>query len=370
MRKADHRKEYGLKELFIVTGACGHLGSAITTALAKDGKAVRALALANDPATALLSVPCEIVRGDVLDPASLEALFEGAEGGKVTVFHCAGIVSIGSARSRRLREVNVTGTRNVAEACQKHGARMVYVSSVHAIPELKKGRTMAETGEFDPRRVEGHYAKSKAEATALVLDLCKQGLDAVVVHPSGIIGPGDHARGHMTQMVVDFLEGRLTAGVNGAYDFVDVRDVAKGAILAARKGRTGECYILSNRQYTVREILDAAAAASGKRPVKTMLPMWLAQLVAPLAELYYKLLRQPPLFTAYSMYTLQSNSSFSHEKATRELGYAPRPLSETMEDTVAWLRESGLTPRERLPGETLLQRCRRLRKRRRARAKA
>lgn len=359
-----------MKELFIVTGACGHLGSAIAAALAGRGAAVRALALPEDPAAALLNIPCEIVRGNVLEPDSLLPLFADAEDVKVTVFHCAGIVSIASSKSRRLREVNVTGTRNVAEACRKCGARMVYVSSVHAIPELKKGRVMTEISAFDPKKVEGHYAKTKAEATALVLDLCKEGLDAVVVHPSGIIGPGDRARGHMTQMVVDFLEGRLTCGVKGAYDFVDVRDVAEGAILAAQKGRSGECYILSNRQYTVKEMLNAAAAAAGKKPLRLMLPMWLAQAVAPLAELYYKLLGQPPLFTAYSMYTLQSNSAFSHEKATRELGYSPRPLSETMKDTVIWLRENGLTVKERLPGETVLQRLKRLRRLKRARAKA
>ncbi|MGI6192479.1 MAG: NAD-dependent epimerase/dehydratase family protein [Christensenellales bacterium] len=357
-----------MKELFIVTGACGHLGSTITAALAKGGHTVRAFALPDDPAAALNGISCEMVRGNVLDPASLEPLFDGAEDAKITLFHCAGIVSIGSARKKIVREVNVTGTRNVAEACKAHGARMVYVSSVHAIPELKKGETMTEVSAFDPKKVEGHYAKTKAEATALVLDMCKQGLDAVIIHPSGIIGPNDRAGGHMSQMVVDFLEGRLTAGVVGAYDFVDVRDVAESAILAAEKGRTGECYILSNRQYTVRELLNAAAAASGKKPLRIILPMWLAQVFAPLAELYYKLLRQPPLFTSYSMYTLQSNSSFSHEKAAKELGYSPRPLSETMEDTVSWLREAGLTVKERLPGETRLQRSKRLRRRKRARA--
>lgn len=357
-----------MNELFIVTGACGHLGSTVTAILASRNYPVRALALKDDPARALDSVPCEIFRGNVLEPESLEPLFAGAEGAKITVIHCAGIVSINTRRNPKVREVNVTGTKNVAVACKKHGARMVYVSSVHAIPELKKGQTMAEIAEFDPKKVEGDYAKTKAEATALVLGMCKTGLDAVVVHPSGIIGPNDRAGGHMSQMVVDFLEGRLTAGVDGAYDFVDVRDVAEGALLAAKKGQPGECYILSNRQYTVKALLNAAAAASGKKPLRVIMPMWVAAAVAPLAELYYKLLHQPPLYTAYSMYTLQSNSAFSHEKATKELGYSPRPLSETMEDTVKWLREAGLTVKERLPGETRLQRSKRLRKRRRARA--
>ncbi len=129
-----------MNELFIVTGACGHLGSTVTAMLASRKYPVRALALKEDSARALDGVPCEIFRGNVLEPESLEPLFADAQGGKITVIHCAGIVSIKTRRNPKVREVNVTGTENVAKACKKHGARMVYVSSVHAIPELKKAR--------------------------------------------------------------------------------------------------------------------------------------------------------------------------------------------------------------------------------------
>ena len=169
----------------------------------------------------------------------------------------------------------------------------------------------------------------------------------MVVHPSGILGPGDYGHGHLTQLVTDYLNGRLTACVKGGYDFVDVRDVAAGILAAADKGRKGECYILSNRFYSVRELLDTLHDVTGRKKIKTVLPLWFAKGTAPLAETYYKILRQPPLYTRYSLYTLTGNGRFSHEKADRELGYTTRDMQETLRDTAAFLVAQG---RIRHPG--------------------
>jgi len=215
------------------------------------------------------------------------------------------------------------------------------VSSVHAIPELTKGRTICEIDRFDPDKVKGFYAKTKAAATDIVLRAAKDGLDAVVVHPSGIMGPNDFALGYSTQLVLEYLSGGLVAGIKGGYDFVDVRDVAAGIISAAKRGRRGECYILSNTFISVRRMLDTLSDVSGMKKIKTMLPLWFIRPLAPLAELYYKILHKKPLFTGYSIYTLQSNANFSHEKATRELGYSTRDLRETLSDTVAFLKDHG-----------------------------
>ena len=214
------------------------------------------------------------------------------------------------------------------------------MSSVHAIPEKPKGITITETTEFSPDRVVGLYAKTKAEATAYVLDAARQGLNACVVHPSGITGPYDHGRGHITTLVIDYCKRRLTSGINGGYDFVDVRDVANGIIAACDKGRQGECYILSNQFFKISEILDLLHEVTGKRKIKSYLPLWFVNVTAPLAELYYKMLKQPPLFTSYSLYTLNSNALFSHQKATTELGYTTRSMKETLNDTVTWLKEN------------------------------
>lgn len=330
-----------MKRMYLVTGAYGHLGSTVIRQLCQRGELVRGLVLEGDNSMTFEDPKVEIFRGDVCNAASMEILFD-APGYELTVLHIAGIVSIASRYVQKVYDVNVVGTKNVIALCKKHHVhRLVYVSSVHAIPERPNREQTGEVSHFSPDAVEGLYAKTKAEATQAVLDAAQQGLDAVVVHPSGILGPGDAGHAHITQMIVDFLKGRLTAYVAGGYDFVDVRDVAWGTIAAADHGKKGECYILSNRYFEVKEILDYAAQASGHKKIKTKLPAWFAKVSAPLAEAYYKLLRQPPLYTRYSLFTLGTNANFTHEKATRELGYRPRDMLETMADTVAFLRRQG-----------------------------
>ncbi|NLG23987.1 MAG: NAD-dependent epimerase/dehydratase family protein [Clostridiales bacterium] len=328
---------------YIITGACGHLGSTIARALAARGERVRALALPGESDRALQGLNVEIVRGDVLDSASLDALFIGPG---AVVIHAAGIISIKAKSDPMVRAVNVEGTRNVIDACRRRGARrLVYVSSVHAIPDPPGGQEAGEVARFDPDRVEGLYARTKAEATQLVLDAAKWGLDAVVVHPSGIIGPGDWGRGHMTQLAVDFMRGRLTAAIRGGFDFVDVRDVADGVIAAADRAKAGECYILSNRFYSVDELLGLMADAGRRKKIKTVLPRWFVGAVAPLCELWYRMRRQTPLFTRYSIATLSGNVRYSHAKAERGLGYRTRDMKKTVEDTIAFLREIGRIPK-------------------------
>lgn len=284
----------------------------------------------------------ELYYGDVRKKESIRPCFENLNGCQFVVIHCAGIVSIASKFDQTVYDVNVTGTKNVVDLCKKYNAsKLVYVSSVHAIPEKPNGITITEITEFNPDNVVGLYAKTKAEATSYILEAASKGLDACVVHHSGITGPYDHGRGHITTLVIDYYQSRLTSGVNGGYDFVDVRDVADGIIAASDKGRQGECYILSNKFFEVREILTMLHEITGKRKIKNFLPLWFIKITAPLAEIYYKILGQPPLFTSYSIYTLNSNALFSHQKATSELGYTTREMKETLKDTVNWLKENG-----------------------------
>ena len=190
-------------------------------------------------------------------------------------------------------------------------------------------------------RAQARCMRGSGPRTAYALAACARGLDVRVVHPSGICGPYDYGHGHLTQLVQDFCTGRLAAGVDGGYDFVDVRDVAAGILACCERGRPGEGYILSGRYCTVRDVLAMLHRITGRRRVRVMLPLWLARAMAPLSEQYYRLLRQPPLYTAYSLYTLSSGARFSHAKAARELGYTTRPFGTTLADTVAWLRRQG-----------------------------
>ncbi|NBK97231.1 MAG: NAD-dependent epimerase/dehydratase family protein [Erysipelotrichia bacterium] len=327
-----------MKTLYIVTGANGHLGKTIIRFLKKQANIeIRGLLLFNEHCDDEEHV--HYIKGDVRKIETLERLFVHTQWRKVYVIHTAGIINIQEKVSKLLYDVNVTGTKNIIALCQRyHVKRLLYVSSVHAITILDPLQVISETKSFHPDTVLGGYAKSKAEATKLVLEAVDQGLNAVIVHPSGIIGPYGNENNHLVQMIIDYLSGKLVAGVQGGYDFVDVRDVAKGILLALEKGETGECYILSNRYYPIKEVLEMVHRETGKRKL-SILPTWLAQIGIPLINFIAKWKKERPLYTRYSLMTLQSNARFSHDKATQKLGYMPRDLKDTIKDTILWYQK-------------------------------
>lgn len=301
------------KTEYIVTGATGFLGGAVVRELISRGHSVTALALPGDPLLPLLPEGAIVHFGDVTDRATLIPVFEGAEGCRV--IHCAGMVSVAAGQGEALGRINVRGTENIAGLCLEYGAkRLVYVSSVHAIPERPMGEVITEECRVSPELVHGAYAKSKAAANKKVLLAAEKGLDAGIVYPSGIIGPGDRGMGSMTVMLRSFLRGRLPAGVCGGYDFVDVRDAATGAVSCADSGRPGEGYILSGRYASIKELLTLAGRLSGRRAPGLFLPRRLAGFAAPIFERRSIRRGEKPFFTPYSISVLGSNGNFSHKK--------------------------------------------------------
>ena len=338
-----------MKDIYIITGANGHLGSTIIRMLKKQQpgapssqiREIRGLILPGEEPPFKEEPHIRWYYGDVTDIASLAPLFARTGTDRTIVIHTAGIIDITAAGvTPKMRAVNVDGTKNmVTAAISHHVYRFIYVSSVHAIPELPDGQTMIETKDFDPDKVVGGYAKTKAEATRVVLDSVALGLPAIVVHPSGILGPYDTDRNHVVALIQEYVLGRLPACVRGGYDFVDVRDVAGGCLSAVRKGTVGECYILSNEHYEVKSILDTVKRLTGVKKIR-MIPLWMARMSAPLLSFFARARHKKPLYTRYSLYTLTSNGRFSHSKATKELGYRPRDLAVTLRDTLRWLKLS------------------------------
>ena len=322
--------------MLVVTGATGHIGNMLVRKLLATGKKVKAVVLPFDRPDPLQDQDVELVYADVRDMPALLSAFKGAE----YVYHLAGIVSIGSGQSRLLKDVNINGTKNVINACMQTGVkRLLYVSSIHAFTEPPHGVPIIETKEFDPSTVLGYYAQSKAAATREVLQAVEsRGLDAVIVHPTGVIGPYDYKRSNMGQLIIDYMNRHLYAYVDGAYDFVDVRDVARGIILASNQGQAGENYILSGQQISIKQILTILEEETGIKAPRIKLPLWVAKMTAPASELYYRLKKQAPLFTSYSISTLTSNSLTTHQKAAQELGYTSRPIRESLHDAIQWFK--------------------------------
>ncbi len=330
-----------MQTVYYVTGAAGFLGSRVVEELLRKGGTVRALVLPGDPLAARLPAEAVQVTGDILNPGQLDEFLEGGEQRDRVVIHCAAIISMSMTPVPKVHDINVNGTRNVVEACLKWGVRkLVYVSSVHALPEKPKGQTVYETTDFEPEKLVGAYAQSKGEAAKLVMEAHRQrGLPVTLLYPSGLTGPGALAGGNLNQTFIDYLKDRLPAGVEGGYSFSDVRDVAPAVVAAIDKGENGQGYILASHYVTIREIFATLHKLTGKKDIRVMLPLWLLRLLMPLINLYYKLRGQPAVFSSYAIYTLSSNGDFSNEKARKALGFTPRPFEDTLRDTIDWLRQ-------------------------------
>ncbi len=297
---------------------------------------MRALIVPGEDVNSLAGLGIERVEGNILDRQSLRTAFAGVD----TVFHLAGVISILPGRDELMREVNVLGTWNVARAAGESGVRrLVYVSSIHALARPPKGSAIDESVPFDPRNAEGDYDRTKAEASLIVQQEAARGLDAVIVCPTGIIGPFDFRFSEVGRRIRSWLRPGPHMLVDGRFDFVDVRDVARGLILARELGRKGETYILGGHLVSLPELLRHVRAASGERISAVTLPFIIALAAAPFASAINRLQGKTPQFTSYSLRTLVSNANIDCGKARRELGYRPRPIEESIADTVAWWRK-------------------------------
>ncbi len=330
--------------MVLVTGAAGHVGSALVRELLADGETVRALVMPGEDIAGLRGLDVQIVVGDVLDPSTLEMALSGAE----AVYHLAGIISIMPGKDAPMRQVNVVGTANVARLARLAGVRrMVYVSSIHALARPPRGVPIDETVPFDPHNAAGEYDRTKAEASLVILEEVRRGLDAVIVCPTGIMGPFDFRGGAMGRQMRQWMKPGKHLIIDGHFDFIDVRDVARGMILACRKGRRGQTYLLSGERISVGQLVTRVREVSGTRGMLVRIPSWVATVGSVLVTAAARLLRKKPQFTTYALETLRSNSLISGAKARDELGLHPRRIAETIADTVQWLEEN--PPAEAIP---------------------
>ncbi len=333
---------------YLLTGAAGFLGTNICMQLLEKNCKVRALVLPNDKSVKYIPENVEVVLGDLTDADSLDAFFTVPEGATSVIIHCASMVTVDPAYSEKLMAVNVTGTRNIITKVLAHPEceKMVYVSSTGAIPEAPHGTAIKEVDKFepcDPNKVVGAYSQSKAKASQMVLDAVRvMGLKACIVHPSGILGPNDHAIGETTSTLLQIIKGEMPMGMQGSFNLCDVRDLAAGTIAAIDRGRIGECYILANEPVTLKEMCDMLHDECNAKQIKFYLPLGLADKIAQGLEKQAEKTGKKPLMTTFSVYNLARNNVFDYSKAREELGYTTRSYQQTIHDEVQWMIAEGL----------------------------
>lgn len=324
--------------MILVTGSSGHIGNVLVRELIKRGEKILIMTKTGTKPPWLSHLDIEVCKGDLTNQESVESAVAQCD----LVYHLGGMISISSFDIKELQDINVQGTKYIVEACIKHRIkRLVYTSSVHALHEGVNGQPIKEQEAFDSKDLFGAYARSKAQATQIVKDSAKRGLNAVICFPSGVMGPFDYRGSEAGRLIIDYSTNKLPVYIKGAYNFVDVRDVVNGILLVKEKGQKGEGYIIAGEKMTLDQLFDRLIelVPNMKRPQITI-PVPLAIASAWVLESFCRVFKIKPLFTVYAIKVLQSNCNISSQKAITELGYSYRPLTESIKDSLVWLKEN------------------------------
>jgi dihydroflavonol-4-reductase len=325
-----------------VTGGTGFIGGAVVRKLVEAGHQVRVLVRPKADTRQIEGLPVEKVVGSLEDVESLRRGMEGCD----WVFHLAALYSYWGYRWEDFYRVNVEGTRHVLEVAREMDIRrIVHTSSIAALG-VNRNRTPAN--EDTPTSLEdkiGFYQRSKFLGQQVALEFARQGVPVVIVNPSTPVGVGDYKPTPTGQIILDFLNGRMFGYVDTGLNIVDVEDVAQGHLLAAERGRVGECYILGGENLTLKQVLDILAEVSGRPPVRLRIPHWVAMAWAYVDVTLASLgLRKVPTATPEKVQLSRRYEWFDCSKAMKELGYSYRPAREALRKAVEWYRANGYAP--------------------------
>lgn len=322
--------------MILVTGGTGRIGNVLVKELNKKYGKVKVLVRETSDLKPLKGCDCEYVYGDLLDTESLQGVVVGVN----TIFHLAGIINISTHDEELTLKTNIQGTKNIVDICVEHNISLIYTSSIHAICALENGSLISEETKLatDYSTKRGIYDYSKATATQYVLDNIKdKGLKAIIVHPTGVSGPYDYKPSYFGVGLISLVKSGIKTTISGGYDYVDVRDVVEAMIKAYELKKYGERYILSGGILTMRDYAEYLKEFANIKVRTNLLNRATSLFLGGVLSFFNK----KSQITPYSVKTLHSNCNISHEKATKELGYDPRPVKESIRDQYLWFKENG-----------------------------
>jgi len=319
-----------------VTGANGLVGVNLISRLLEQGNSVKAL-IHRKPCV-LSGFDVEIIEGDIMNDDLLTHLFSGVE----VVFHAAAKISIGNTSYEALYKTNVEGTKKAFTIAKQQGVKtFIHFSSIHAMQQPDRSKPFSEAC---PLAIDSpfNYEKTKALAQQWLQNQKGNGMKVVILNPTAIIGPYDYKPSLVGEFLVKTVNHQLPGIIEGGYDWVDVRDVVQAAIAAIEKGEDGEHYILSGRWLSLEEVTQVMENVLDEKVKPFVFPMWLAKTGLPFLYLWAKATRSKPLYTSESLKILQlSSKTITFEKAKSTLDYSPRPIEQTIKDTLEWFSENG-----------------------------
>ncbi len=319
-----------------VTGATGHIGEALVRQLVNEPGEVRAV-IRKNPGS--LPQDAKKVSGDLRDPESLAQAFQGC----TEVYNLAAIISLSGDPDGQVWKTNVEGARNVAQAAAQAGVkRLVHCSSIQAFVGPGRDGVLDETA---PRAIADHYPvydRSKAAAEEAVLEIGEANdLEVVIINPSSVIGPFDFRPSRAGKLLLDLYHRKIPMLPPGGVDWVDVRDVARGAILAARHGSPGKNYLLGGHFHPILDLAKIATDCVNRfNPIHC--PTWLVRSFIPLVSVWSRVRGTTPVLNHEALDVLSNSPRVNTRRAQEELGYAPRPFSQTIEDSYRFFADQGL----------------------------
>ncbi len=325
--------------LAFVTGATGFLGSHVARVLAEQGAELRLLVRPTSNLKNLQGLKAETATGDLRDAASLEKAMAGCD----TVFHVAADYRLWVRDPAEMYRSNVAGTRAILEAARRNGVRrVVYTSSVATIGFTNDGKPADEDSPVSLADMIGHYKRSKFMAEQIALEAGRGGMQVVTVNPTTPVGEQDVKPTPTGRIVLDFLKRKFPAYVETGLNLVDVRECARGHVMAMEKGKSGERYILGGEDLTLKQILDKLAKLTGLPSPTVKLPYIFAFAAGVVDEaITGGLLRREPRVTVDTVRMGKKKMFASSAKAERELGWKVVPVEDALRRAVAWFRANG-----------------------------
>jgi dihydroflavonol-4-reductase len=322
----------------LVTGGTGFVGANLVRELLEAGATVRALARPGGDRRALDGLPVEIMEGDLLDRASLRRAVAGVR----CLYHVAADYRLWARHPQEIYRSNVDGTRAILEEAAEAGtARIVYTSTVGALGIPQDGTPGTEGTPVRLDDMVGPYKRSKFLAEHVALELAARGVPIVVVNPSAPVGPWDVKPTPTGQMVVDFMRGKMFATMDTGLNLVHVRDVARGHLLAAERGRIGEKYILGNQNVSLHAIGALLAEVTGVAPPRWRVPYGVAWGGALCMETLARLTGEAPRVSLTAVRMARKRMYFSPAKAVRELGLPQTDVRIALGDAAEWFARHG-----------------------------
>jgi dihydroflavonol-4-reductase len=322
----------------LVSGGNGFVGSAVVRALLRRGYAVRALVRQSGNLASLAGLEVEIVRGDLLDPPSLERALQDCQG----LFHVAADYRLWTRDPHAIHAANLRGTHNILLAARRSGVgRIVHTSSVATLGLHADGLPADEDAPARCADMIGAYKRSKYLSEALARRCAKAGNDIVIVNPAAPVGPRDHKPTPTGRMLLDAARGRMPAWVDTGLCVVHVDDVAEGHVLAYERGRCGRRYVLGGENLSLHDILAIVAGLTGRHAPWLRLPHAAILPVAHIAEAWARVSGQAPGITVDGVKLARHRMYFSSRRAEIELGYCARPAREALADAIQWFRDNG-----------------------------